>query len=70
LAKLSIGDKVVNILSEEDGEEDRFVYGVVYDIFFDREGQEVIDVEYPGYHYAETQEEYLRLDTRDRERLV
>jgi hypothetical protein len=65
MANFKIGDRVENILAAEDGEEERFVYGVVNEIFFDREGQERIEVEYPGYYYAEIDEEYLRPDTRD-----
>lgn len=65
MAKFNVGDKVENIFAAEDGEEDRFRYGVVSEIFTDREGTEMIEVEYPGYHYAEISEEYLRPDTRN-----
>jgi hypothetical protein len=68
MAKFKIGDRVENVLAAEDGEEDRFVYGVVYEIFIDREGQERVEVVYPGYYYADIDEEYLRPDTRVRER--
>lgn len=64
MANFKIGDKVVNTFAEEDGEEDRFVYGVVNDVFLDRDGEEKIEVVYPGYYYADIREEYLRPDTR------
>lgn len=62
--RFKVGDRVENILAAEDGEEDRFVYGVVYDIVWDRDGQELVEVEYPGHYYAEIDEEYLRPDSR------
>jgi hypothetical protein len=69
MSKFKIGDRVENILAAEDGEEDRFRYGVVYDIYPNRhDGEEVIEVEYPGYHYAEISGEWLRPDTRGAEK--
>lgn len=63
--KFKVGDRVKNVLAAEDGEEDRFVYGVVNGIVVDREGQEKVEVVYPGYYYADIDEEYLQHDTRE-----
>ncbi len=65
MAKLKVGDKVENIFAAEDGEEDRFRYGVVHEIFFNRDGEEMIDVKYPGDYISDIREEYLRPDTRN-----
>lgn len=64
MTSLKIGDRVENILAAEDGWEDDYRYGVVNDIFLDRDGEEMIEVEYPRYFYAEIREEYLRPDPR------
>lgn len=64
MSVFKIGDKVENIFAAEDGEEDRFRYGVVSDIYADRDGEEQVEVVYPGYYYASIREEYLRPDPR------
>lgn len=61
---MRVGDRVENIFAAEDGEPDEYRYGVVCDVYVDRDGEEMIEVEYPGYFYAPIREEYLRPDTR------
>jgi hypothetical protein len=64
MTQLKVGDRVENIFAAEDGWEDEYRYGVVNEIYLDRDGEEMVEVEYPGHYYAEIREEYLRPDTR------
>jgi hypothetical protein len=68
MAWCKVGDKVENIFAAEDVWGDMYRYGVVRDVYLDRDGEEMVEVEYPGYFYAEIRDEYLRADTRGEEK--
>lgn len=65
MAWCRVGDRVENIFAAEDGEEDRYRYGVVWDIYLDEDGEEMVEVQYPGYYYESSRDEYLRADGRN-----